>query len=131
MSEENVELVRQAISAWSGTGEIRADLVDPDIQVWESAELPGELAGRGHGALVQARETISDSFEEWSIDPEKIFDLGERILAFVVFRTKGRRSGIETDAQLAYLFTVRDGKVVDCGMFGDRSKALEAAGLSE
>ncbi len=131
MSEENVEVVRQVIAAYSGTGEIRDDLIDPNIEVWESAELPGELAGRGHDALLRAKETISDSFEEWSVEPERFFDLGERILAFVTAYTKGRGSGVEAGGQMAYLFTVRDGKVIEWGLFGDRRKALEAAGMSE
>ena len=131
MSEENVELVKEVIAAYSGTGEVREDLIDPDIEVWESPELPGELAGRGHDALVRARETISDSFEQWSTEPERFFDLGERILVFVTAHTKGRGSGVHAAGRLAYLFTIRNGRVVELGLFGDRSKALEAAGLSE
>jgi ketosteroid isomerase-like protein len=129
MSEENVEIVREVIAAYSGTGEVRADLIDPEIEVWESPELPGELAGSGHEALVRAQQTVSDSFVEWSIELERTFDLGDRVLVFVSFRATGRGSGIPADAQLAYLLTVRDGRVTEWGLFGDRSKALEAAGL--
>jgi ketosteroid isomerase-like protein len=131
MSQENVEIVRQVIAAYSGGGEIRDDLIDPAIEVWESPELPGELAGKGHNALVRAQETVSGSFDDWSIEPERFVDLGERVLVFVAFRAKGRGSGVPTDGQLAYLLNLRDGKVVEWGLFGDRSRALEAAGLSE
>jgi ketosteroid isomerase-like protein len=131
MSKENVEIVRQVIAAYSGTGEVRDDLVDPDIEVWESSELPGELAGRGHSALIRARETVSDSFDDWSVEPERFFDLGDRILVFVTFRAQGRGSGVPADGSLAYLMTVRDRKVTEWGLFGDRNKALEAAGLRE
>jgi hypothetical protein len=48
MSEENVDLVRQVIAAYSVAGEIRDDLIDPAIEVWESPDLPGGLAGKGH-----------------------------------------------------------------------------------
>ena len=48
MWEENVEVVRQVIAAYGGAGEIRDNLIDPAIEVWESPELPGELAGKGH-----------------------------------------------------------------------------------
>src|SRR5262249_45747148 len=131
MSEENIEVVRQVIAAYSGSGEVREDLVEADIEVWESPELPGDLAGKGIGALLRAQETVSDSFEEWSIEPERFFDLGERVLVFVTFRGRGRGSGISADGQLAYLVTLRGGKVTAWGLFGDRSKALEAVGLSE
>jgi hypothetical protein len=39
MSQENIEIVRQVIAAYSGAGEIRDDLIDPAIEVWESPEL--------------------------------------------------------------------------------------------
>ena len=131
MSQENVEIVRRAIAAYSRTGEPPEGFFDPQIEVWESPELPGELAGTGYHNLARAGEALLDSFEEWSIEPERFFDLGERILVFVRFRAKGKGSGVPVEAPLAYLYTLRDGKVIEWGLFGDRSKALEAAGLSE
>jgi hypothetical protein len=37
----------------------------------------------------------------------------------------------KTDTPMAWLLTVRNGRVIEWGLFGDRRKALEAAGLSE
>jgi ketosteroid isomerase-like protein len=131
MSRENVEVVRQVIAAYSGSGEVRDDLIDPQIEVWESPELPGELAGSGREALARAQEVVSGSFDDWSIEPERFVDLRERVLVFVTFQGTGRGSGIPAEGQLAYLFTLRAGKVVEWGLFGDRAKAVEAAGLQE
>jgi ketosteroid isomerase-like protein len=131
MSQENVEIVERAVAAYSRAGEPTDDLFDPEIEVWESPELPGELAGRGYGNLIRANQTLLDSFAEWSIQPESFFDLGERVLVFVGVRVKGKGSRVPLDGQMACLFTVRDGRVIEWGLFGDRSKALEAAGLSE
>jgi ketosteroid isomerase-like protein len=130
MSEENVEVVRRAITAIGG-GEIPEDLIDPESEVWESPELPGELAGKGYNNLVRANENLLASFEEWTFEPEKFFDLGERILVFIRFRATGKGSGLQTDAPMALLLTVRNGRVIEWGQFGDRRNALEAAGLSE
>ena len=131
MSQENVEIVERALAAYSGTGDVPEELFDPEIEVWESAELPGDLAGKGFANLARVKETLTDSFEEWSIEPERFIDLGERVLVFVSFRVKGKGSGVPVDGPLIYLVTVRDGKVTAWGLFGDRSKALEAAGLTE
>jgi ketosteroid isomerase-like protein len=131
MSQENVEIVRRAIAVYSRTDEPPEDFFDSEIEVWESPELPGELAGKGLGNLVRANENLLESFEEWAIEPERFFDLGERVLVFVRFRARGKGSGVQVDAPLAYLFALRDGKVIEWGLFGDRSKALEAVGLSE
>ena len=131
MSEQNIEVVREVIAAYSGTGEVRDDLIDPEIEIWESPELPGELAGHGHEALSRATQTVSDSFENWSIVPERFFDLEERELVYVTFRGTGKGSGLPADGQLAYLFGLRDGKVIEWGLFGDRAIARKAAGLED
>ena len=131
MSEENVEIVGRAIDAFARTGHPPEDLFDPEVEVWESPELPGDLAGKGYDNLVRVNETLLDSFAEWSIEPERFFDLGERVLVFAQFLVRGKGSGVAVTDPMTYLLTVRNGRVVDWGLFGDRNKALEAAGLSE
>jgi hypothetical protein len=44
---------------------------------------------------------------------------------------RGKGSGVPVKGPLAYLVTLRDGRIIEWCLFGDRSKALEAAGLSE
>jgi ketosteroid isomerase-like protein len=66
-----------------------------------------------------------------SNEVERIFDLGDRVLAFVRYRGIGKGSGVPVDVGNAQLVTLRDGKVIRWAVFGDRAKALEAARLSE
>ncbi len=47
------------------------------------------------------------------------------------WRRMGNSSGVPVDGPLAYLVTLRDGKVTASGLFGDGTEALEAAGLEE
>src|SRR6266567_4703605 len=47
------EIVERAIAAYSDTGEVPEDLFDPEVEVWESPELPGDLAGSGYDNLVR------------------------------------------------------------------------------
>jgi ketosteroid isomerase-like protein len=54
----------------------------------------------------------------------------DRVLLISVEHFKGR-DGIEVEAPLAAIFTLRDGKIVRWQAFWERQKALEAAGLSE
>jgi len=130
MSKENVEVVQRAMAAYS-TGEPLEDIFHPEIEIWESPELPGEFVGKGYANLAQGRRSLRDLFEEWSIEVEDFFDLGERVLVFVLFRAKGKSSGVPTEGQLAYLVTLRDGRIIEWCLFGDRAKGLEAAGLAE
>jgi ketosteroid isomerase-like protein len=63
-------------------------------------------------------------------ETERLFDLGDKVLALVSFHATGRGSGVPADGELAYLMTLRDGRVSEWGLFGDRERALEAAGVS-
>jgi ketosteroid isomerase-like protein len=130
MSQENVEVVERAMAAYSNSEPLE-DLFDPEIEIWESPELPGEFVGTGYANLARGRRTLRGLFEEWSIETEKFFDLGERVLVLIIFRAKGKGSGVPVEGPLAYLVTLRDGRIIEWCLFGDRSKALEAAGLSE
>src|SRR3954468_11450852 len=79
MSQENVEVVERAMAAYA-TREPLEDLFDPEIEIWESPDLPGEFVGKGYANLARGRRTLRDLFDEWSIEVEKSFDLGERVL---------------------------------------------------
>jgi ketosteroid isomerase-like protein len=56
-------------------------------------------------------------------------DLGDRVLVLARQTGRGRRSGIVTERELAYLCTVRNGKIARFEAYWDRSDALRAAGL--
>jgi ketosteroid isomerase-like protein len=45
----------------------------------------------------------------------------------VRFRARGRGSGVEVDAHLYDVFTLRDGKIVRMDQFAEQSEALDAA----
>jgi ketosteroid isomerase-like protein len=53
------------------------------------------------------------------------------VLVLVRLRGIGTGSGIEVEAPIAHLLTLRDGQVVRVASYIDRRKALEAAGLRE
>lgn len=53
------------------------------------------------------------------------------MLAFGTIHVRAKGSGVETDIQTGGLFEFRDGRIVRWEDFGSKSKALEAAGVSE
>jgi hypothetical protein len=53
------------------------------------------------------------------------------VVAVVLRHARGRASGVDVEAPLALLWTLRDRKVIRVAWFGSRAEALEAAGLSE
>jgi ketosteroid isomerase-like protein len=65
-------------------------------------------------------------------DVESIRAAGDdRVLALVRAHAVESESGIEVEARVAHLITLRGGQLVRIEIYTDRAKALEAAGLSE
>jgi ketosteroid isomerase-like protein len=65
------------------------------------------------------------------INVDELIDGGDQVLAHARFGGKARHTGIELDFSVYHVLTIRDGKTVRLEMYADKSKAVEAAGLSE
>ena len=62
---------------------------------------------------------------------EEIRTVGDEVLLLGGCAVRGRGSGAESDSPMAWVLTVRDGKVVRHRGYPSRTEALEAVGLSE
>jgi ketosteroid isomerase-like protein len=135
MSEENVELAREAIDALN-RGDLDAWLafLSPDV-VWEA--LPGVP---GIGELYRGRAEVRGWIEElWEVaegvvhtEIEQITDLGEdRVFLALVLTARGRGSGVPFEMPTWSVIRYREGLVTRRQVFWTRDDALEAAGLSE
>jgi ketosteroid isomerase-like protein len=128
MSQENVEVVRKLYEAC-----VRDDFdqalthCDPDL-VYKPAQ---EAAAHGADAVRAAWERWASDVERLEARAEEFLDTGNCVLLTILFRGRGRGSGIESDARFYEVFILRDNKVLHWEEFTDRSQALEAAGLRE
>jgi ketosteroid isomerase-like protein len=122
MSQENVEIVRRFLVV--DLDELLA-YVDPDI-VWNPVE---ESSAQGPEAVRASTERWKSAWGNYELIPEGFVDMGDRVVATVRFRARGRGSGVEVDARLYDVFTLRDGKIVRMDQFTEQSEALEAARL--
>jgi ketosteroid isomerase-like protein len=125
MSQENVEIVRRFLVVDDFDEALRC--VDPDI-VWNPVE---ESATQGHDAVRASTARWKSEWDDYELIPEEFADAGDRVVATVRFRARGRGSGIEVDGRLYDVFTLRDGKIVRMDQFTEQSEALEAVGLRE
>jgi ketosteroid isomerase-like protein len=128
MSQENVENVRRAFEAWL-RGDIDEALagLDPDI-VYKPAQ---EEAVQGLDAAQASWERWQASWQEQEVTLEETIDAGDHVIQAILFRGRGRGSGIEVEGLFFQVLTIKDGKAVRWEEFSDRAEALEAAGLSE
>jgi len=133
MSQENVEVVREAFEAFQGGDlEKTAQLVDPEV------EFHGTVGGLQEGQIAHGQPQIDQTFEaedleaweERRLDPEEFIDAGDNVVVLLHEYRRGRGSGIELEAETAVVVAVSGGRVVRIQGYMDRHAALEAAGLS-
>jgi uncharacterized protein len=132
MSQENVELVRGFYKHYERTGEANLSTLDPEI-AWDASRRtfdPGVYHGQEG-----VREMLSHVEEQWAtmrIEPLDFVVAGDDVIVVSIRLVGvGKASGVETTANAAHLWTLRDGKIVRHTGFQTMAEALEAAGLSE
>ena len=95
-------------------------------------EIPDlETVFYGHDGYRQLWRNWLDACEDIRWDPEEMLDFGDKLLVTTRQRGRGSGSGVAVSEPVFQLFTVRRGLVVRQEDFLDRSKALEAGGLSQ
>jgi ketosteroid isomerase-like protein len=132
MSQENVEVVRAAISAFC-----RRDL-DEMVSYWDHeievdwSQSPGVEAGvyQGEKAAKGFVSTFLEAFDRVEIIPDDFIPHGEHVLVPHRVCMEGR-DGIVVEARGTFVHTVRNGRVVRLTMYRDVSEALKAVGLEE
>jgi ketosteroid isomerase-like protein len=134
MSQEKVEIVRQAAAAFN-----RGDL-DTLVESWsddiDHRAIEGALDDRGamHGkeAVRAYMQDWLDMFDNLRTEAVELIDAGEdRVIAVTRISGRAKLSGVETDLTYAALYTIRDGKIARGREYWTKEQALEAAGLSE
>jgi len=133
MSEENVEVVRQALAAYA-----RGDIEEGLSYLHPEGELHSAVIGsaegkvfRGHDGIRTWFAELGETFEEMTTELTEYRDLGDRVVAFGHIHARGRESGLELDSPTGWVMTLRDGKVLKAEGFLSRSETLEAAGLEK
>jgi ketosteroid isomerase-like protein len=128
MSEENVEVVREAWDAYSrGDYDRIAGFHDPHIVVVTLED--GALYG--NNAVLANYERWDEAWEGAETTLEEVIGHGDRVFVAARFHARGRASGVEVETRLYEVYTVRDGKVLRIDEYATRDEALEAARLSE
>ncbi len=132
MSQENVELVRQAYADPGGLTAGASGRVAPDAEFDFSAVYPDRPIARGTDELRRFRDDGPWGGSPIHFEPERFIDVDEeRVLVFVRVSATGRDSGVPVAIPAAHEITVRENRVVRFKVYLNREEALEAAGLDE
>ncbi len=133
MSQENVEIVREAWKAYDGRGiDGYLDYVAEDCVCEDFPELPDRATYTGREGQRERYWHFVGIWGEFVMDPVEFIDAGDDVVVAVVAMTgRGEGSGAPLDAPAVFVYELRDGLVVRDRPFTSRSQALEAAGLRE
>jgi len=134
MSQQNVEVVRDAFSALQNGGlDTAAAFWHPEIN-WRAMEGAPDDVGEMNG-IEAARRYVQDwydMFDSFTSEIEEVLDVGDdQVLAVIHNTGRASRSGVPTELRYATLNTIRDGKIARVREFAQRQEALDAAGSGE
>lgn len=131
MPDENVEIVRRVYEMMNAADEAAAEkLLSPDV-VWVPDPRVGHDPWEGRDAVIGFFRDQAEMFEDLHIEIERLFDAGDRVVAFIRITGEGRTSRAPMQIRIGHVWTIRDGTAVKGEGFGDRDEALEAAGLED
>ena len=134
MSQENVEIVRNAFDAFArGDTEGLLQLADEEVVITQPVELPGATRQqRGHSGVMEAFAIWPEQWDDYRIESVRVLaDPADQVVVSINQSGRGKQSGIAVEMDFTLLFTLREEKVTRWQLFVDEAQALEAAGLSE
>jgi ketosteroid isomerase-like protein len=137
VSQENVEVVREAFDLTARRDASAFDAYDPEVEMDFSASPFADFMTtsprlQGLGEVRSAFRDFYEAFEDVEPDLDELIDAGDHVVVVFTYRGRGRGSGVEVEwKHMAGLWTFRVGKVVRVAWLRTREAALEAAGLRE
>jgi anthranilate synthase/aminodeoxychorismate synthase-like glutamine amidotransferase len=127
-AREPLDVVRAWIDGFNNGGDT-PELVHPDFEMTEAAELPGAVHVRGLDELLRYMRGLERNWSSFRWEPRDLEANGERVWMSARLVVTGRQSGVDVDRVWQYVFTVRDGLMLRQDGFDDEAEARRAAGL--
>jgi ketosteroid isomerase-like protein len=140
MSRENVDLVHSSYEVLAELREEKPGILERAFRESFDAELEvripeaypeGAQVFRGPVGLKRWVDSTREIWDEWRFEPEEFLDAGDQVVVLVRVVARGGSSGVSLDRKTAHVWTLRDGRVVRCEVYLDRSAAIEAVGVRE
>ena len=133
MSQENVEVHRRLAEAFNASDvEAFITLLDPRVEYHSVMTVPGGAAYHGHDGVRSYFRDFGDAWgDEFRVEPEAFFDLGQDTLMFYAVHGRGRQSGAEVAMPGAQVCRWRECVMVYGKAYFHRDDALRDLGISE
>jgi ketosteroid isomerase-like protein len=129
LPQENVEIVRRAIAAFSaGDAEAFAGLTTPDLE-WRTGlgAVEGEVF-LGHDGVRTYFARLASAWDEFRFIADEYRDLADTVLVLGHLRGRGRGGRVPVGSPVGAVWDLREGKVWRLRAYLDQAEAIAAAG---
>jgi ketosteroid isomerase-like protein len=100
---------------------------DPQVEISQPAEIPGARSYHGRDGMIEALLDWPSQWENFRVEPKRIYSPGDdRVMVEAVHHGRSRTMGIDVEAEIVWLFTLRDGRTLRWEMFMTVEDALAA-----
>jgi ketosteroid isomerase-like protein len=106
-------------------------LCDPAVSIWLNPNVVAALPPQGHKEVASYLRGWFDSWDAYVPRPQEFIDAGDQVVVMVKLRARGKGSRFEIEEDVADVFTLDEGNIVQLRMYVDRDVALDSAGISE
>jgi ketosteroid isomerase-like protein len=132
MSQENVELAKQAIGAFERRDiEALRALNDSKVELdWSASVGPEGGVHKGMDDVLRFWANYFEAFNEIAIRVDRFIDAGDSIVIPNTSRSVGR-NGIEVFARSTFVLTMLGRKVVRIALYQETEQALKAVARRE
>jgi ketosteroid isomerase-like protein len=131
MSQENVEIARRGYEHFIATGDVLAEIFDPEFILDMSSFRDWPERKEYHG--VQGfREFLRDWLEPWDdyeFQLQELREVGNKVVALARQAGNSRASGVRVEMEVAHVGTYRRGKNTRLEIYAGHAEGLQAAGL--
>ena len=107
---------------------VLAEVLDPELEWEPGAVTPEGGAHRGAEGFRGFLDSWLESFDGFRIAPELVVQAGDTAVVVAHQQGRGHGSGIEIDARVTHVWTIRDGTAVGWRAARTLDEALERAG---
>ncbi|MEK6252750.1 MAG: nuclear transport factor 2 family protein [Actinomycetota bacterium] len=131
MTKRWTDVVRERYAAFNrGDWDTAFRVFDDSFEVHDHT-LPDAPVFRGRDAMRKNLAEMTDAFEDMSYEPDRVLELGDRVLVQVRASGRGKESGIEVGGIVGHLWTVKESRILRLDIYQGWTEALEAVGRRE
>jgi ketosteroid isomerase-like protein len=132
MSQENVEIVREAMEAYMGNDQATVrKIVAPDVVISTRPDQPDVREHHGYDGMLRASAEWLEAWDEHTMEAARVWDAGDLVILATRESGRGKISGVPLETESIFVYTLSQGKIVRIQIFGSEREALQAVGLAE